>query len=651
MGSGKKEAARKVRQGKVGDGMANVKVKGENFYRSAKKVKVLNILKGGNPQRNAHGRITKSAAFQSREAGPARIEPNRKWFTNSRVISQDSLAQFRDAVAEQKSDPHTYILKTNKLPMSLINDPEKKNGLKQHLAKQTIETASFSDTFGPKAQRKKPKIDIASFQDLQFDSEKKHASHLERLEELKLLSGAGAGAEAEREDGGDIWNTGTGAQLAKEAIFMKGQSKRIWNELYKVIDSSDIVIHVLDARDPLGTRCRAIEKYLSEEAPHKHLIFILNKCDLVPTAVAAHWVRLLSKEYPTLAFHASITNSFGKGSLIALLRQFQILHTDRKQVSAGFIGYPNTGKSSIINTLRAKQVWYAPSLLNGRHFREKHVTNDVSLTSTTAPVPGETKIWQYITLTKRIYLIDCPGVVPPNVNDSAEDILLRGVVRVEAVENPAQYVEAALRRVQKKHLDRTYGLDSDSYTTSDEFLEVLARKRGKLHKANVPDLDGIAVTVLREFLRGKIPWYVPPPEWESRDTSNPDSRITGREGRLGEMAGKRKRDDEDEAIAVLQAAKKLARDKDENDDDDDDDDDDDEFEGFEGTGVVLPEAIGDLTSFEQNEDDEDVEAEDEKEVDEDRAETTPVPAITKTRSMPSVSSEDTKSSGKKRLKG
>lgn len=54
----------------------------------------------------------------------------------------------------------------------------------------------------------------------------------------------------------------------------------------KVIDSSDVVIHVLDARDPLGTRCRSIEKYIKEEAPHKHLIFVLNKCDLVPTSVA-----------------------------------------------------------------------------------------------------------------------------------------------------------------------------------------------------------------------------------------------------------------------------------------------------------------------------------------------------------------------------
>lgn len=41
-----------------------------------------------------------------------------------------------------------------------------------------------------------------------------------------------------------------------------------------------------DARDPEGTRCRAVEQYLKKEAPHKHLVFILNKVDLVPTRVA-----------------------------------------------------------------------------------------------------------------------------------------------------------------------------------------------------------------------------------------------------------------------------------------------------------------------------------------------------------------------------
>ena len=72
MGTGKKEAARKERQGKLGDGMANVKVKGENFYRDAKKIKVLNRYKEGKPTRNAQGKITKAATFQSRDIPNAR---------------------------------------------------------------------------------------------------------------------------------------------------------------------------------------------------------------------------------------------------------------------------------------------------------------------------------------------------------------------------------------------------------------------------------------------------------------------------------------------------------------------------------------------------------------------------------------------------
>ncbi len=68
------------------------------------------------------------------------------------------------------------------------------------------------------------------------------------------------------------------------------------------------------------------------------------------------WLQHLSKEFPTLAFHASITNPFGKGSLLSLLRQLARLRSDRKYISVGFVGYPNVGKSSVINTLRTKKV-------------------------------------------------------------------------------------------------------------------------------------------------------------------------------------------------------------------------------------------------------------------------------------------------------
>lgn len=76
----------------------------------------------------------------------------------------------------------------------------------------------------------------------------------------------------------------------------------------------------------------------------------------VPAWVTKRWLHALSREYPTLAFHASITNPFGKGSLLSLLRQLARLRTDKQYISVGLVGYPNVGKSSVINTLRSKKV-------------------------------------------------------------------------------------------------------------------------------------------------------------------------------------------------------------------------------------------------------------------------------------------------------
>src|ERR1700760_573665 len=148
------------------------------------------MLKDGGAQRNAAGKITKAASYQSREIPQARVEPNRKWFGNTRVISQESLDSFRQAVAERSADPYQVLLKTNKLPMSLIRDNENtKNGVKQHQAKIAVESAPFADTFGPKAQRKRGKLSGASVMDLADESVKMHDNYLEILEQNRLLSG------------------------------------------------------------------------------------------------------------------------------------------------------------------------------------------------------------------------------------------------------------------------------------------------------------------------------------------------------------------------------------------------------------------------------------------------------------------------------
>lgn len=86
---------------------------------------------------------------------------------------------------------------------------------------------------------------------------------------------------------------------------------------------------------------------------------------------------------------------------------------------------------------------------------------------------------------KRIYLIDAPGIVPPDRAATPEDILLRGAIRTEKVENPAQYIPAALARVKPHHLARTYGIKE--WKDHVDFLETLARSSGRLLRGAEPE--------------------------------------------------------------------------------------------------------------------------------------------------------------------
>ncbi|KAG8868192.1 GTPase required for pre-60S ribosomal subunit nuclear export and maturation [Serendipita sp. 405] len=479
------------------------RVKGENFYRDAKKAAKVKMLTGGKPVYGRDGKIIQAAAFQKGESEttPGRVQPDRRWFGNTRVISQTALEHFRESLGSRAHDPYSVLLRRNKLPMSLIDA-----AANPHVQKRShiVETEPFADTFGPKAQRKRPRLEVASFEELIKTAEpntQDNQMELAGLDGKKLTHNPTYVVLIKVPD----WSESVQFGVYNEPIYQKGTSRRIYGELYKVIDSSDVVLHVLDARDPLGTMCNSVLEYMRKEKAHKQVVLIINKCDLVPSWVTARYIQHLSKMYPTIAFHASPTHSFGKGTLIQLLRQFSQLHADKKQISVGLIGYPNVGKSSVINTLKASKVCKV------------------------APVPGETKVWQYITLTKRIYLIDCPGIVPTSANDSNTATVLKGVVRVEALPQPSEHVATLLERVKPIYISRTYGIPTPSSSTDtghspwtpEELLDTLARMKGRLLKGGEPDLEAVAKMVLNDWVRGKLPFFVPPPERPNESTTEP----------------------------------------------------------------------------------------------------------------------------------
>ncbi|KAH9802772.1 nuclear/nucleolar GTPase 2 [Citrus sinensis] len=445
---------------------------GKSGSRSASTVRRLNMYKT-RPKRDRKGKVLQHE-FQSKELPNTRIQPDRRWFGNTRCVNQKQLEFFREELQSHMSSSYNVILREKKLPFSLLNDHQKQ--ARVHL----LDTEPFQDAFGPKGKRKRPKLLASDYESLV----KRADGSQDAFEQKNDASTSAEGVE------GDGFR-----DLVRHTMFEKGQSKRIWGELYKVIDSSDVVVQVLDARDPQGTRCHHLERHLKEHCKHKHMILLLNKCDLVPAWATKGWLRVLSKEYPSLAFHASINKSFGKGSLLSVLRQFARLKSDKQAISVGFVGYPNVGKSSVINTLRTKNVCKV------------------------APIPGETKVWQYITLTKRIFLIDCPGVVYQN-KDSETDIVLKGVVRVTNLEDAAEHIGEVLKRVKKEHLKRAYKIKD--WVDENDFLLQLCKSTGKLLRGGEPDFMTAAKMILHDWQRGKIPFFVPPPHQEDDSSAEPN---------------------------------------------------------------------------------------------------------------------------------
>lgn len=488
--------------------------------------------------------------LHAQQLKPQRVEPDRRWFGNTRTINQTQMSNFREELAKEVNDPYRVVLKSSKLPMSLLQDSTKI----ERMNLLTVE--SFEDTFGTKKQRRKPKLEKYDLESMMSTVDEAHKEYTENQsgdtnkhdKQIKIDVNTGF-EKFTNYEGHDI-----------EEIFLKGTSKRIWRELYKVVDSSDVIIQVLDARDPMGTRCLKLERDLKKNHPHKHMILILNKCDLIPNWATRRWCEILRKEKPTLAFHASVTNPFGKAALIQLLRQFAQLMKDKKHMQVGLIGYPNVGKSSVINTLKKKEVCKS------------------------APIPGQTKVWQYIALTKKIYAIDCPGIVPITRADFAEDSakVLKGVVRAEKLEAPSAYIDEVLNRVKHKYLINKYNLPTETtFSDGEEFLGILARKMGKLLRGGEPDVETAARIVLFDWQRGRIPFFVPPPGAEVDDDmeletvefeGEGDAAAAGAEGAAAEegaekvqrvkasdiLAGKSA---EEAAVAVAEEKKAKAEEK------------------------------------------------------------------------------------------
>jgi len=315
-----------------------------------------------------------------------------------------------------------------------------------------------------------------------------------------------------------------------------------WRQLWRVIERSDLVIQIVDSRHPLLFRSPDLEKYVKEVSTLKQNLMLINKADFLSEEQRKEWAEYLTKENIDFAFFSAISEedsdmgedesetiesetiesetiesevdedekADGGGSedhfppkslsktdilspdqLVDLFRSYK--RHQPENITVGFIGYPNVGKSSTIN-----------KLLCSKKVR----------VSTT---PGKTKHFQTLVLAEDITLCDCPGLVMPSICNSKAGMVLQGILPIDQLRDHVPVITLLLTFIPPHVLESKYGLvlprenGVHAKLSSELLLTAYGTLRGFMTAGGRPDQSRAARIILKDYVCGKLLQCEAPP--------------------------------------------------------------------------------------------------------------------------------------------
>jgi ribosome biogenesis GTPase A len=227
--------------------------------------------------------------------------------------------------------------------------------------------------------------------------------------------------------------------------------------------SVDIIVEICDARIPYSSR----NPFLSQVAQNKKRLLILNKVDMADASVTKAWLKYLNTS-EQMAIATSLSSA---RDLKVIRHSIDLLSLDKRErdqkrgmknrpVRALVIGIPNSGKSTLINRLAGR--------------KKVLVANR----------PGATRAQQYIKVDQYIELIDTPGILPPNYDDSQVALnlaLLKAIpMDILPLNDLCEYAIKILVTQYPDYLTSRYGETLNGLTSYNDILLAISKIRGYL---------------------------------------------------------------------------------------------------------------------------------------------------------------------------
>ena len=254
----------------------------------------------------------------------------------------------------------------------------------------------------------------------------------------------------------------------------------------EVVNNSEIILEILDARFIDKTRNAAFENLIKKK--RKRLVYVVNKSDLVDHAQIKKKLNEM-KVYPFILISCRKRRGTSELRDRIKIEARNVANKGRRgsknnlgKISVGVIGYPNTGKSSVINLLTGKSTAYVSS------------------------ESGFTKGIKKIKLNEDIFLLDTPGIIPYGEDSQTSDENLKkhgtiGIKNWHKIRDPDIVVTNLIKK-NPGLFEKFYNIQADG--DSEILIEELGKKRKMLKKKGRIDIDRVARLILRDWQESKI---------------------------------------------------------------------------------------------------------------------------------------------------